>query len=160
MWMIVFRTNQLVETYFESGTGFQSAIDSATTYASKEATMVDAITQKEAFGQGARIVIKDQVSGAEFAVPALCTSPYLNQINLTPPTPTVANGTTKQLKALGIWTDSTNNDITNSGTWASATPAHLVVSQTGLLTWVAAGTSVITCSQSGAVGTTTATATA
>jgi trimeric autotransporter adhesin len=157
-WIIVFRNPQLTEQYFESGTGFQSTIGSATTYATKEATMIDAVTQKEAFGPGARIIIKDLVSGKEFAAPVLSASPYINTINLNPATPAVPNAGTVQMTAVGVWSDGTSNNITQSATWASATPAHVTVSQTGLLTWVATGTSVITCSQSGATASVTATA--
>jgi Bacterial Ig-like domain (group 2) len=157
-WYIVLRTQQLTETYFESGTGFQSSLGSATTYATKEASMIDAVTQREAFGAGALLVVKDSVSGTEFAAPNLTPSPYLNQINLSPTAPALTTGQTVQMKALGTKTDSTTNDITNGSVWASATPAHVAVSQTGLLTWVAAGTSVITCSLSGVVSTVTATA--
>jgi trimeric autotransporter adhesin len=157
-WIIVFRQPALTEQYFESGTGFQTAIGSATTYSTKEASLVDAVTQKELFGPGARIVIKDLVSGKEFAAPVLSASPYLNTINLNPSAPAVPNGGTVQMSAVGVWSDGTSNSITNSATWSSATPAHVTVSQTGLLTWVAAGTSVITCSQSGATASVTATA--
>lgn len=59
------------EQYWLNGTGWQSAAGSATTYSSKEASMVDGETQREALGPGARIIVKDQVTGEEHAIPAL-----------------------------------------------------------------------------------------
>jgi hypothetical protein len=157
-WVLVYRSQQLNDQYYESGTGFQTVPGSATTYSTKEATLIDAVTQREALGQGARLVIKDLVSGVEFAAPSLSLSPYLNTISIVPATPSVPEGGSVQLSATGQWTDGSSGNITNSATWSSATTSHVTVSPTGQLNWVASGTSLITCSQSGAVGTVTATA--
>jgi Bacterial Ig-like domain (group 2) len=157
-WIIIQRTNQLTESYFESGTGFQGVEGSATGYATKELTMADALTQRQIYGQGARLVVKDTVSGMEFAVPVLSASPYLTTINVSPAGPAIAAaGGTCQMTALGINSDGSTVNLANSATWASGTPGHATISPTGLVTGVAAGTSTISASQSGVTGSTTAT---
>jgi Bacterial Ig-like domain (group 2) len=157
-WILIQRMADQTETYFESGTGWVSDVTLATAYSTKEASLPDGVTQREALGQGARVVIKDKVSGTEFAVPQLKAEPYLNQIAISPASPGITAGNPVQMKAIGTLTDGTALDITNRAAWSSATPAHATVSQSGLVSFVAAGTSVITAAMGGASASTTATA--
>ena len=63
------------ETYFLSGTGFQSVKADATTYATKELALPDGMTQREAMGPPALLVIVDQASGEQHAVPNFDVGP-------------------------------------------------------------------------------------
>jgi hypothetical protein len=60
-----------LESYYLSGTGFVTAEISATLYDSKELAMPDAVIQREALGPGARLLVKDVISGSEWVVPDL-----------------------------------------------------------------------------------------
>jgi 6-phosphogluconolactonase (cycloisomerase 2 family)/uncharacterized protein YjdB len=75
------------------------------------------------------------------------TAATLESIDVTPANPSVANGSHKQFTATGIYTDKSTQDITNSVTWASATPSATIsntAGSLGLATAALPGTSVIT----------------
>ena len=64
-------------------------------------------------------------------------------IEVTPPNPQIAAGTTQQFTATGILTDGTRQDVTSVVTWESSTPAVAAISNAagnqGLATSVAPG---------------------
>src|ERR1700678_1317253 len=76
------------------------------------------------------------------------TAATLVSIAITPPTPSIALGTTQQLTATGTYTDNSTQNLTTSVTWASATISVTMISNAagsnGLATSVAAGVSSIT----------------
>src|SRR6202041_3058746 len=76
------------------------------------------------------------------------TPTALVSIAITPPTPSIALGTTQQLTATGTYTDNSTQNLTTSVTWASATISVTMISNAagsnGLATSVAAGVSSIT----------------
>ena len=84
----------------------------------------------------------------------------LVSIAITPPAPSLAAGTSRQLTATGMFSDRTTADLTAAVTWASATPAIATVDASGKLTGVAAGTSAITATVGAITATATATVTA
>ena len=84
----------------------------------------------------------------------------LSSIAITPPSPSIALGTTTQLTATGTYSDSTKKDISSQVTWASATSTVATVSTAGLATSLKVGTSVISASLSGVTGNDTLTVTA
>jgi hypothetical protein len=92
------------------------------------------------------------------------TSSTLVSIAVTPPTPSIAKGTTKQFVATGTFKDQNNvmttQDISASVLWSSGTAPTATISATGLATGVAPGTSVITATKGTVLGTTTLTVTA
>ena len=49
-------------------------------------------------------------------------------IEVTPPNPQIAAGTTQQFTATGILTDGTRQDVTSVVTWVSSTPAVATIS--------------------------------
>ncbi len=77
----------------------------------------------------------------------------LVSIAITPPTPSIALGTTQQLTATGTYTDNSTHNLTAQVTWASATTSVATISNAagsnGLATSVAAGTSSITAAMGG-----------
>jgi hypothetical protein len=89
------------------------------------------------------------------------TGATVTTIQVTPFNPRLPAGFAEPLVATAIFSDGTNRDVTASATWTSATPAAATVSDAagskGLLTAVAAGTSVISASFSGRTGSTTVT---
>jgi plastocyanin len=79
-------------------------------------------------------------------------------ITVMPANPTIAPGATEQFMAMGSFPDGTTQDITSQVTWASANVAVATISNAsgsqGLATGVAAGTSTISASLGGVVGST------
>jgi hypothetical protein len=82
----------------------------------------------------------------------------LLDILVLPLAPTVVNGATRQMQAIGIYDDETEADITTTVDWTSGTLAHATVGlNTGLVTGVATGTSLITATSGIIVGSQTIT---
>jgi hypothetical protein len=76
----------------------------------------------------------------------------LQSIAVTPPSPSVAVGSTQQFTATGTYSDSSTGDITTGVTWSSSNTAFATIGpNTGLATGVAAGTTQISASLSGVV---------
>jgi len=65
---------------------------------------------------------------------------------------TVASGTPTQLMATATFADGTAQIITNVATWQSSNPGAATVSSSGLVTWVATGSTTITASYLGVTG--------
>jgi hypothetical protein len=88
------------------------------------------------------------------------TAATLKSIAVTPATPSTPAGTTVQFTATGTYSDNSVKNITGSVTWASATTTAATVNSSGLATAVAAGSSTISATSGGIVGSTTLTVTA
>lgn len=87
------------------------------------------------------------------------TPPTLVSIAVTPAAPTISHTGTVQMTATATWSNFTTTDITATATWSSATTADATVNSTGLVTGVAAGSSVITATSGSVHGNTTVTLT-
>ena len=83
----------------------------------------------------------------------------LSSIIVTPVTPSIAMGLTKQFTATGTYTDGVSRDITASVTWSSGNITVATVNPSGLATGVVSGTSVITATSGIRSGNTTLTVT-
>ena len=83
--------------------------------------------------------------------------PTVTALAVAPQAPTVLPGASRQLAVTATYSDATSADVTAASTYVSATPASAGVSNSGLVTGVAAGSSVITASFGGKSATTTAT---
>lgn len=70
-------------------------------------------------------------------------APALSSITITPALFSVASGQSKQLSALGTYSDGTSQDVTGQATWSSNNAAASVDSA-GLVTGAAVGTATIT----------------
>lgn len=79
---------------------------------------------------------------------------------LTPATTTFAVGATRQLAVAATYSDGTVVDVSASSVYTAAAPAFVSVSNSGLLTGVAAGTSALNASFGGKTATAQATTTA
>jgi plastocyanin/uncharacterized protein YjdB len=88
------------------------------------------------------------------------TLPTLESIAVTPAGPSIAKGLTQQFSAMGTFSDNSTQDLTGSVLWASATSTVATITQAGVATGVAQGTSVISASMNGVSGSTTLTVTA
>ncbi|MBB1383787.1 Ig-like domain-containing protein, partial [Shewanella sp. SR41-2] len=74
------------------------------------------------------------------------TDATLTALAITPVTPSLAKGLTKQFMATGTYSDGTSPDVTTSVTWSSANTLVATVNASGLASGVAIGSSVITAS--------------
>lgn len=81
----------------------------------------------------------------------------LVSLALAPATSTSPAGSTRQLAAFATYTDGSVVDVTASASFVSATPAAVSVGSTGLMTYVATGTSTLTANFAGKTAAATAT---
>ena len=81
----------------------------------------------------------------------------LVSIALAPQAPSLQIGASRQLTATATYSNGTTADVTATATYLAATPASATVGVAGLVTGVAAGSSVVTASFGGKTATTTAT---
>ncbi len=86
-----------------------------------------------------------------------CTNPLVDSITVAPATQSISVGQTAQFTATGVVGHgsnhpSTTQDITNSVTWTSSTPAVATISSSGVATGVSAGTTTITATINGYTG--------
>jgi uncharacterized protein YjdB len=81
------------------------------------------------------------------------TAAVLTSIAVTPASPTIALGTTRQFTATGTYSDSSTQDLTTAVTWSSSATGAATISNAGgskgLATSVAAGTTTITAVHAG-----------
>jgi hypothetical protein len=87
-------------------------------------------------------------------------SPTLSSIQVTPANDQIAVGITQQFTAKGAYSDGTTRDITAQVTWASATTAAVSISPAGLATSGQPGSTNISATLGGVVGSTSLSVTA
>lgn len=98
-----------------------------------------------ALGATAGTSVITATSGAQSGSTTLTVNPVtLLSIAVNPQAPSLLIGATRQLAVTATYSDGTTADVTAMSTFVSATPANVTVGASGLLTGVAAGTSVIT----------------
>lgn len=97
-------------------------------------------------------------AGVSGATSVDVTSATLTGLAVTPVSPTLGVGTTQAFMATGTYSDNTTQDVTASASWNSTDPSRLTMSNAvgtrGLGTAVASGTTTVTASLSGLIGTT------
>lgn len=86
-------------------------------------------------------------------------NPTLTGITVTPPTPSVQQGTTLQMTATGSYNDGSIKTLTGGVTWTSSDATIATASSSGIVTGVVAGTATISASSGIATGSTTVTVT-
>ena len=87
-------------------------------------------------------------------------APTIASITVTPIAFSIASGQSKQLSALGVYTDGSLHDVAGQVTWNALSTSYATVNSTGLVTGVAAGSSTITATIGSTTGSATATVTA
>ena len=68
-------------------------------------------------------------------------------IDVTPPTVSLAKGTTQQLTATATYSDGTTSDVTATAAWASTNSALVGITTTGLASGLAVGTETVSATQ-------------
>ncbi|MET0858289.1 MAG: Ig-like domain-containing protein [Telluria sp.] len=138
-------------------------ISALSTFKSATVTVatIDAVTGR-ALGVAAGTSVISATSGALSGSTTLTVNPVtLVSLALTPQAPTLQIGATRQLTATATYSNGTTADVTSTTSFTSATTGIAGVGvANGLVTGVAAGTTVVTASYNGRTATTTATVTA
>lgn len=110
------------------------------------------------------VTITASLSGKSHGAVIRVTDAVLSSISLTPLDTSIAIGTTKQFKAIGIFTDESQQDVTKKVSWVSSEPTLASIAnggeKLGLATALKAGQTVIRASLSGKTASTTLTVTA
>jgi uncharacterized protein YjdB len=92
------------------------------------------------------------------------TAATLTSIEITPPDPSIAKGTTQQLTATGTFSDGSTEDLTDKVSWTSGSETIAQVSNLpdapGVVTGLGIGSASITATVNGVSGSTTVTVTA
>jgi hypothetical protein len=92
-------------------------------------------------------------AGVTGSASLVITSATLSQLQLTPPAPSAAAGLTLPLKAQGLFSDGTSQELTDFVSWSSAAPAVASVSSAsgseGLVSAQTSGTAVISATALG-----------
>jgi uncharacterized protein YjdB len=98
------------------------------------------------------------LNGVQGSTMLTVTPATLTALTITPPNPSVANGTFVQLRASGIFTDQSSEDLTNQVSWTSGNDATAHVSDVlgskGLVTGLALGNTSIVVTLEGIQGST------
>ncbi|TKB27207.1 DUF4082 domain-containing protein [Desulfopila sp. IMCC35006] len=81
--------------------------------------------------------------------------PLLANISVTPVSPTISTGATKQFTATGTYTDGSTQNITNQTTWTSSSKGVATINSFGLATGVSSGVTTIAAALSSVTGNTT-----
>jgi hypothetical protein len=96
-----------------------------------------------------------------FAAANLTVGPAtLQAIVVSPNSPTIANGTTQQLTATGLYSDGSAVDLTTQVTWSSSDTSVAVIQAQGLAIGLSPGTTTIFADFNGVEGTTSLTVSA
>ena len=85
------------------------------------------------------------VSGSVTSNPVnlIVTLPALVSIAVSPGSAAIAKGTTQQFTAIGTYTDNSTQNITNTVTWSTLTPAVATIGATGLAQSLGTGSTTI-----------------
>ncbi|MFN7133743.1 MAG: Ig-like domain-containing protein, partial [Myxococcales bacterium] len=126
-------------------------ITSDVTWASSDASIVS-VDGGELLGvdEGSATVSAEH-EGVRGEVVVSVTAAELTALQITPAAPSLPIGTTLELKATGVYSDSSTQDLTDQVSWTSSSTALATVGNTagqkGRLTGVAKGTATITAKQ-------------
>lgn len=131
------------------------------TWSSSNVNVASVNTSGLATSTGAGTVTITAASGLVSGSTSLTvTAASLVTIAVTPANPSMAIGTTKQFAATGTFSDSSTQDITASVLWSSSTPGVATISNQGVASSVATGTTTITANFGSVSGSTTLTVSA
>ncbi len=107
------------------------------------------------------ITAKSNNSSVTATAPITVSNKIITAITVNPSDPTISisAGQTQQFTASATFSDGTVGDVTSSASWNSSATSVAVISSAGLASPVSSGTTTISASASGVVGTTTLTVT-
>ena len=128
------------------------------TTGSASTAYVDASGLLHAVGSGLT-TIDAHLQGVDGTAIVSVSNATLTSIALTPASPVLALGQTRQITATGTYSDGSTENITSQVQWSSSVMNVATVSSTGLVTPLATGASTLGATLSGVTGTTPLTVT-
>jgi trimeric autotransporter adhesin len=90
--------------------------------------------------------------GAETGASNLSVVPNLVSIEVSPPTPSMAAGTTQPFTATGMFSDGSTQNLTASVSWSSSVPSIATASASGLANGISSGQATITATDGSVSG--------
>jgi len=140
----------LATGYFNNGT-FQDLTSTVAWESSLPIVSIDPSGLATTLSQGTATITASQ-PGLAGSTSFTVTAPAIQSITVTPSSPTIPKGLTQQFTATGTLTNHNVVDITSTAQWASSLPSIISVNATGLATALSHGTSTISASSGGVVG--------
>ena len=120
-------------------------LTSSVTWSSLDTTMATITNAGLATGAGVGSpTIKAQSGNISGTTTLLVTDTTLVSITVTPANSSIAKGTTKQFTAVGIFSDNSNQDLSNQVTWSSSDNAMATITTAGLASGAGVGSPIIT----------------
>ena len=120
-------------------------LTSSVTWSSLDTTMATITNAGLATGAGVGSpTIKAQSGNISGTTTLLVTDTTLVSITVTPANSSIAKGTTKQFTAVGIFSDNSNQDLSNQVTWISSDNAMATITTAGLASGAGVGSPIIT----------------
>ena len=101
--------------------------------------------------------IEAQFAGFSASADLTVTAPTLVSITVTPPQPTVGIGGSQQFTATGVFSDSSQQDLTSQVQWISSDAAVALIGSNGLASALSTGTTTITSKYGSVTGSATLT---
>jgi uncharacterized protein YjdB len=153
------RTEQSTATGTYSDSSTQD-LTTQVTWASSAPTFATINSTGLATGVGVGTSTITATDGSVSGQTVLTVSPaVLQTLAVTPVNPSVAKGQTQQFTAMGTFSDSSIEDLTNQVAWTSGTPSVATINSTGVAATLATGTTSIGAALDGVSATTVLTVT-
>jgi subtilisin family serine protease len=145
-------------TYSDGST--QNLTNAASWVASSSKVSVSNASSSKGFLKAVNVgsaIVQATVSGVQGRTTVTVTAAVLKALAVNPPNSHVAKGLTKQMSAVGTYTDGTTRNLTTSVTWSSTAAAATISNAStskGLARGVAVGTTMIRATLGAIVGST------
>ncbi len=136
-------TQQLTATAVLADNSNQNVTDQATWTSSAPNVATVTNTGLVTAGSPGNATIRASFGGRE-ASAVISVNPTLVRLELSPTNLTLPVGISQSVRATGIFSNNSTQDLSSTVTWSSANPATATVSSTGEVSGVAAGTTNVT----------------
>ncbi|MBY6096139.1 Ig-like domain-containing protein [Ferrimonas balearica] len=110
--------------------------------------------QLQGVTQGSTRITASKAGISSNSVTVDVTAAVITTIQVTPASLSLAKGTTESMVAIATYSDGSSVDISSSASWASTDTGVATITNAGLLSAVAQGTSALTATQNGVVSNT------
>ena len=154
--------NGLTEQFTATGTYSDSStqdLTSVATWVSTNTSVASISSAPGSYGLAAAAAVGSTSVSATYSgvtspnAALTVTAATLVSIQVTPPSPSIANGLTQQFMATGLYTDNSTQDLTSVATWVSTNPSVASISSApgsyGLATAAAVGSTSVSATYSG-----------
>lgn len=143
-------TNQQLTATGQFSDGSTQNLTSSVNWSSRDTTSVTVSPSGLANGvTPGSTTVTAALGGVSGQTTLTVSSAVVNSLVVTPPAPAIALGTTQQFTATALFSDGSQQNVTNSASWSSATPAVAAVNANGLASPVSSGQTLVTAQFNG-----------